>query len=99
MDRTRILVSEIASLDPVDPGHADRLDRREGLRIRANLLLQALGGFYSEIGLFAGAALLSALESVLVTYERHLAFQAVAVAALVTGAMASAPVRRPATPT
>jgi hypothetical protein len=90
VDRTRIVFREMASL-PSDhaerPGLAAQLDR---LDVRAHTLLKALRGFYAALGLFATAALLSAIGSVLGMYGWHMTALAIAIAALGSGAAAVA---------
>jgi hypothetical protein len=67
VDRSRALNAELSRLEP---GHALRLpyDRQMArLKVRAHLLLRALRMFYTSIGSFAAAALISIIGSVLVS--------------------------------
>lgn len=90
VDRTRIVVSEMALAGPAAQESAWIKEQLRGLDVRANVLLQALRSFYAALGLFATAALLSALGGILTMYGRQPAFETVAIAALVTGSVAVA---------
>jgi hypothetical protein len=94
VDRTRIVVREMAALssDHAErPALANQLDR---LDVRAHMLLKALRGFYAALGLFATAALLSAIGSVLGMYGRQPTSLVIAIAALCSGAAAVASLAR-----
>lgn len=85
VDRTRVLASGLATIDPASQrAHAYRehLDR---LRVRGHLLLRALRCFYASIGSFAAAALISVVGSVVATSAVDPLFQAVAFLGLVAG--------------
>ena len=91
VDRTRIVVAYIASLPPDDTRHEAMSRQLDRLDTRAHMLINALRGFYAALGLFATAALMSALGSVLATFGPPVIFDTVAIVALGagTGAVAS----------
>jgi len=87
VDRTRTLNAELASLEP---GHVrrDSYDRQLArLKVRAHLLLRALRLFYTSIGSFAAAALISIIGSVLVSAFGDVLLKALAALGLVAGAV------------
>jgi hypothetical protein len=85
VDRTRAITTELAHLDPSSPlaiGYDRQLAR---LRTRAQMLLRALRFFYTSIGSFAAAALISVVGSVLTLSAGVQVFDAMAVLALLAG--------------
>jgi uncharacterized membrane protein len=88
VDRTRLIVHELASLSAGTPEYRWRVGQLDLLRTRSNLLLKALRLFYLSLGSFAASALLSVVGASLVYYDLHYAFQACAVVALAVGVMA-----------
>jgi hypothetical protein len=85
IDRTRAITAELAHLDPSSAkavGYARQLGR---LRARAQMLLRALRFFYTSIGSFAAAALISVVGSVLTVTANVPVFDAMAILALVAG--------------
>jgi hypothetical protein len=91
VDRTRIVVHDITSVTMEAKQRAALERQLQHLDVRAHILLHALRAFYAALGLFAAAALLSAMGSVLATFGRPIVFDTVAIAALGagTGAVAS----------
>jgi hypothetical protein len=90
VDRTRIIVREMALLPSDDRGRPALANQLDHLDVRAQMLLQALRGFYAALGLFATAAFLSAIGSVLAYYGNQDALQVIAVLALGSGTAAVA---------
>jgi hypothetical protein len=88
VDRTRVIVSELSSLEAGSHEYGWRVRQLERLRIRGNLLLQALRLFYAGLGCFAASALLSVIGASLAYYKFQEAFQACAVIALAVGVVA-----------
>lgn len=88
VDRSRVLVAELAALPPGSEEHQSRVRQLERLRIRGGMLLQALRAFYASLGLFAAAALISVMGSALAYYDQKFAFQAAAAGGLATGGLA-----------
>jgi hypothetical protein len=88
VDRTRIVASEISSHEPGSPEYQAWAEQLEGLQVRAQLLLRALRGFYSALGAFAAASLVSIIGAVTAFYGRTLMFRSSAVAAIATGTFA-----------
>ena len=85
VDRTRVLTRELAALEP---GHGLRVpyDRQLGrLKVRAHLLLRALRMFYTSIGSFAAAALISIIGSLLVGAFGEVLLKALAALGLIAG--------------
>src|SRR5262245_28340573 len=88
VDRPRILIQEIEALKPQESERIARQKLIEALDVRAHLLLKALRLFYASLGLFATAALMSALGSVFAVYRIEYGFDAAALVALATGVAA-----------
>lgn len=88
VDRTRIVVKEMRALAADDPELRSMANQLATLEQRGFVLVGALRNFYAALGLFAAAALLSAIGSVLALYGQRLLFEIAAVAALVSGAAA-----------
>ncbi len=90
VDRTRVVASELSSLEA---GNADCqiwLGQLERLQIDAQLLMKALRILYAALGGFAASALISLVGSVLAYYGQQLGFHAAAVVALAVGLFAVA---------
>lgn len=85
VDRTRIVVAELAGCEPGTPAFEARQRQRERLHLRAELLLRALRNFYAALGFFASAAILLVVGSVLAFYGRETSFTVVAAVALGAG--------------
>ena len=85
VDRSRILFHEIAALEDQGSEQIARQKLIEALDFRAHLLLRALRLFYASLGLFASAALMSALGSVFAIYRVEYGFDVAALIALATG--------------
>ena len=88
VDRTRVVAGELAGFEPGTSNYTDSFAQLDRLQVRAQLLLKALRGFYASIGLFAAAALVSVVGSIVTYYGRHIVFQLAAGLALVTGFLA-----------
>jgi hypothetical protein len=87
VDRTRILASELTSLEPGTPKYAVHVRQLEKLRVRSRFLLSALRLFYASLGSFAAAALISVVGSTLAFYSWHLFFEVAAIVGLAIGAL------------
>jgi hypothetical protein len=91
VDRTRVVVRELRDTAPDGSERPGLLVQLDTLEKRSTMLLAALRDFYTALGLFAAAALLSALGSVLGLYSQSAAlFNVVAVLALSAGVIAVA---------
>jgi len=88
VDRTRVVATEIASLERDTPGYRGWVAQRERLDKRAQLLLKALRSFYAALGLFISAALLAIVGSAAAAYGWQAAYQVVIATALGVGALA-----------
>ena len=86
VDRTRVLASQLADLDPASPKALAYGEHLQRLQVRSQLLLRALRMFYMSIGAFAAAALISVVGAVLVSTTESAGFQATAVLSLISGA-------------
>lgn len=86
VDRTRVVVKELRIQGIDDGERAGLLGQLDTLEQRSTMLLRALRDFYAALGLFAAAALLSALGSALVMYwENATVFNVIALLALTAG--------------
>jgi hypothetical protein len=65
VDRSRVLTKEMDALPPSDPGFEKRMVQLERLQRRARLLIGALTLFYSALGAFVAAGLVSLVGAVL----------------------------------
>ncbi len=65
VDRSRLLTREMDALPPSDPGFEKRMVQLERLQRRARLLIRALTLFYSSLGAFVAAGLVSLVGAVL----------------------------------
>jgi hypothetical protein len=88
VDRTRVVAAELAGFEPGTSNYEDSFGQLDRLQVRAQLLLRALRFFYASIGLFAAAALVSVVGSIVTYYGRHILFQLAAGLALVIGYLA-----------
>jgi hypothetical protein len=86
IDRARTLSQQLESKrsesDPLTPLRIEQLNRTEE---RAILLLQALRTFYTSLGAFAAAALVSLLGATLAASEHHIIYQVALWLALASG--------------
>ena len=98
VDRTRVVARELTEQEP---GSAERpwtgrsqsdyenwTEQLAGLQVRTRLLVKALRVIYGSLGLFATAALVSVVGSIVTYYGQRLLFQLTAGVALLTGAVA-----------
>jgi hypothetical protein len=90
VDRRRVVVREAAGLASHTEERAELAQQLQSLDVRAEMLLKALRSFYAALGLFATAALLSVIGSVLASYGQDAAFRVDALAALAAGTSAVA---------
>ena len=88
VDRTRVVAAELAGFEPGTSNCKDSFMQLDRLQVRAQLLLRALRLFYASIGLFAAAALVSVIGSIVTYYGRHVLFQLAAGLALGIGFLA-----------
>ena len=88
VDRTRVVASELAALEPGTPDHQMWAAQLTPLHVRAQLLLKALRFFYAGLGLFAASALVSVGGSIAAYYGQKLLFEVGAALAVLTGASA-----------
>jgi len=87
VDRTRVVARELAALEPSDSHHANWAAQLKGLQVRTRLLVKALRVIYGSLGLFATAALVSVLGSIVTYYGAGILFQLTAGLALLAGAV------------
>src|SRR6202165_8797 len=88
VDRTRVVARELAALEPSDSHHANWAAQLKGLQVRTRLLVKALRVIYGSLGLFATAALVSVLGSIVTYYGAGILFELTAGLALVGGGVA-----------
>ena len=92
VDRTRVVARELSGIEPAGSeytfNHQSLAAQLERLQVRAQLLVKALRVFYASVGLFATAALLSVVGSIITYDGQKTLFQVTAGLALVTGAVA-----------
>jgi len=102
VDRTRVVARELAALEPggLDDSSTGESQRRAhsdygswaaqltGLQARTRLLVKALRVIYGSLGLFATAALVSVVGSIVTYYGQRILFQVTAGLALLAGAVA-----------
>jgi hypothetical protein len=85
VDRTRTLVKDLhgAEIDPATRSlwmnHLERLEKR------GSLLVRAMSFFYTAIGCFAGASVVSILGAGVVSSQYHWVFRAIVVISFVLG--------------
>src|SRR5258708_17736839 len=83
VDRTRHVAAELSTLeDQKGRPFQIRVSQLERLNARAEVLFWALRFMYASLGLFAAAALIAVIGSVMFYYALQAAFQAGAVAGL-----------------
>ena len=86
IDRARSLSAQLeaqgAETDPLTPLRVRQLHRTE---LRAQRLLRALQAFYTALGNFAAAALVSLVGAALASSEHHIVFRVALGVAFVTG--------------
>jgi hypothetical protein len=93
VDRTRVVARELAALEPGGSGHAQG-DYKSwgaqltGLQSRTRLLVKALRVIYGSLGLFATAALVSVVGSIVTYYGQRILFQVTAGLAMLAGGVA-----------
>jgi hypothetical protein len=90
VDRTRVVVKELAGLPAGQREYQLWLAQLERLHVRGALLLKALRLFYVALGCFAASALLSVVGASLVYYQMSFAFHVLAIIALSVGMLAVA---------
>jgi hypothetical protein len=98
VDRTRVVGRELEVIASAGDGstassklHGDRAfwaGQLAGLQTRTRLLVRALRAIYGSLGLFATAALVSVVGSIVTYYGQRVLFQLTAGLALVAGAVA-----------
>jgi hypothetical protein len=102
VDRTRVVARELAALEPggsSDPSQGQSKQWAQGdyeswaaqltgLQVRTRLLVKALRVIYGSLGLFATAALVSVVGSIVTYYGQRVMFQLTAGLALLAGAVA-----------
>ena len=83
VDRTRHVAAEMADIaDQTSEPFKLRVSQLDRLRVRANILFWALRFMYASLGLFAAAALVAVVGSVMFYYGLQIAFEMVAVAGM-----------------
>jgi len=85
VDRTRLLTSELTRLEPNSPRRELHVRQLQRLRTRSQLLLRALRLFYTSLGSFAAAALISIFGAVLADFAGAVTFTVIASLGLVSG--------------
>src|SRR5262245_20365617 len=85
LDRTRVVSAQLAHLGPNRETRVMYQRQLEGLEVRWNLVLRALRFFYTSIGSFAAAALISLFGSILTPSALHVAFTVIALLGLLSG--------------
>jgi Protein of unknown function (DUF2721) len=98
VDRTRVVARELAALEPGGAdhqlqGHAPSdygswAAQLTGLQARTRLLVKALRVIYGSLGLFATAALVSVVGSIVTYYGQRILFQVTAGLAMLAGGVA-----------
>jgi predicted Kef-type K+ transport protein len=88
VDRTRVVAGELAGFEPGSPDHQGWAAQLEPLRVRSQLLVQALRFFYAGLGLFAASALVSVGGAIGAYYGQRLLLETGATLAVLTGASA-----------
>ena len=88
VDRTRIVMREMAAAASGSPQYRSLESQFHALETRAGFLLKALRMFYSALGLFASAALLSVGGSIAIYYGQRWALELAAALAIATGTSA-----------
>jgi hypothetical protein len=86
-DRTRVVSAELAHVAPSAGSYLVCQHQLEALRVRWTLVLRALKFFYTSLGSFAAAALISLFGSVFAASGLHLAFNFIALLGLLAGTL------------
>lgn len=90
VDRTRVIMAELATLDPGDRDYSTRVEMLERQRQRGTLLMRALRILYASLGSFAASALISVIGSGLAFYGQRMLFRVAAALGLAAGVFAVA---------
>jgi hypothetical protein len=85
VDRTRVVSAQLTTLAPADESRASYQLQLQVLEVRWTLVLRALKLFYTSIGSFAAAALISLLGAILTGSALHAAFIVIALLGLSSG--------------
>jgi Cu/Ag efflux pump CusA len=85
VDRTRIVSSQLTSLASTDESCPFYQHQLQVLEVRWTLVLRALKLFYTSLGSFAAAALISLVGAVLTSSALHAAFIVIALLGLSSG--------------
>ena len=85
VDRTRVVSAQLTTLGPTDESRAWYQRQLQVLEVRWTLVLRALKSFYTSLGSFAAAVLISLLGAVLATSALHAAFIVIALLGLSSG--------------
>ena len=88
VDRTRVVARELAAIEPGGVDYGSWAAQLTGLQVRTRLLVKALRVIYGSLGLFATAALVSVVGSIVTYYGQRVLFQLTAGLALLVGAVA-----------
>src|SRR5713101_6884653 len=93
VDRTRLVARELAARGPGGSSHAQDdyeswAAQLTGLQTRTRLLVKALRVIYGSLWLFATAALVSVVGSIVTYYGQRILFEVTAGLALLAGAVA-----------
>jgi hypothetical protein len=88
VDRTRVVDRELGAIGPGGMHYESWLAQLAGLQVRTQLLVKALRVIYGSLGLFATAALVSVVGSIVTYYGQRTLFQLTAGLALLAGAVA-----------
>ena len=87
VDRTRVVLRELAGAAPNTAGHLACRRQLKALRARWTLVLRALKLFYMSLGSFAAATLISHFGAVFASSGLHLPFPFIALLGLVSGTL------------
>src|SRR3954447_19498939 len=88
VDRTRVIVAELASISTGSFDYEWRLGQLEKLQIRGQLLIKALRLLYAALAAFAASALIAVVGAALAYYNLQVVFRGFAVAGMVVGVFA-----------
>jgi hypothetical protein len=88
VDRTRVVARELAAIEPGGADYGSWAAQLTGLQVRTRLLVKALRVIYGSLGLFATAALVSVVGSIVTYYGQRVLFQVTAGLAMLAGAVA-----------
>lgn len=78
VDRTRVVMHELAALPKDSPEYAAYLEQLGQLNDRAQFLFRALRMMYFSLGCFAASALISVLGSAMAVYHMQIGFRVLA---------------------